>query len=306
MSILPVARACELAQDEPELCWLIDGLWAKSTVGIVGGEPKCCKSFLALDIAVALTSGRPCLGKYSVPGTGRVLLYAAEDAPGVVRRRLEGISEATGCALEDLDIQIITSPSLRLDLEADQGRLERTIEHYRPQLLILDPFVRLHRVDENISSEVVPILSYLRGLQRSLGCAVVLVHHAKKGGGKIRAGQALRGSSELHAWTDTILYLRRKGEDEIDMTIEHRAAASEAGIKLELQLPGPRLVCRDQQHEPSTRERVEAALRELNDPISLNQLRARLRIRTATLSQVLTSLVAAGQVERTDRGYALR
>ena len=33
--------------------------------------------------------------------------------------------------------------------------------------------------------------------------------HAKKGAGHVRAGQALRGSSEFHAWGDSNLYLRR-------------------------------------------------------------------------------------------------
>jgi hypothetical protein len=35
-------------------------------VGIVGGEPKCCKSFLALDLAVAVASGTACLRRFPV------------------------------------------------------------------------------------------------------------------------------------------------------------------------------------------------------------------------------------------------
>jgi RecA-family ATPase len=65
----------------------------------------------------------------------------------------------------------------------------------QPRLLVLDPFVRLHRIDENASGEVAPLLAYLRELQRRHGVAVVVVHHAKKGAGRIRAGQALAGKS---------------------------------------------------------------------------------------------------------------
>jgi len=54
--------------------------------------------------------------------------------------------------------------------------------------------------------EVAPLLAYLRELQRRLAVAVVLVHHARKGASKARAGQALRGSSEFHAWGDSNLY----------------------------------------------------------------------------------------------------
>ena len=95
-----------------------DRLWSEQAVGIVGGEPKCCKSFLALDLAVA--AGIPCLRRFAVPRAGRVLLYAAEDALHIVRRRLEGICATTGLSLADLDIQVITAPSVRLDLDADR------------------------------------------------------------------------------------------------------------------------------------------------------------------------------------------
>src|ERR1700732_3926338 len=76
--------------------------------------------------------------------------------------------------------------------------------------------------------------SCLRELQRRHAIAVVLVHHAKKGAGAIRAGQALRGSSEFHAWGDSNLYLRRDSDDRIVLTVEHRAAAAMQGVTLEL------------------------------------------------------------------------
>jgi hypothetical protein len=78
----------------------------------------------------------------------------------------------------------------------------------------------------------------VRELQRRYGVAVVVVHHAKKGAGRIRAGQALRGSSEFHAWGDSNLYLRRNGGPheggEITLTVEHRAAPAMATLTLEL------------------------------------------------------------------------
>jgi hypothetical protein len=36
----------------------------------------------------------------------------------------------------------------------------------------------------------------------------------------LRAGQALRGSSEFHAWGDSHLYLRRDGDD-LTLAVEH-------------------------------------------------------------------------------------
>jgi len=194
VSLLPHEPAHRLATRTEERRWLVTGLWAEEAVGIVGGEPKCCKSFLALDLAVAMAAGVPCLRRFPVVRPGRVLLYAAEDALHVVRRRLEGICAAAGVDLADLDVQVITAPILRLDLDADRASLDETVAKLAPRLLVLDPFVRLHRIDENASGEVAPLLAFLRELQRRHRVAVALVHHAKKGGGRARAGQALRGS----------------------------------------------------------------------------------------------------------------
>ena len=162
MSLLPVEPAYRLAERSQEHHWLVSGLWSEQAVGIVGGEPKCCKSFLALDLAVAVAAGVPCLRRFAVPRAGRVLLFAAEDALHIVRRRLEGISAAASVALADLDIQVITAPTVRLDLDADRRNLAETVARLQPRLLILDPFVRLHRIDENASGEVAPLLAYLR------------------------------------------------------------------------------------------------------------------------------------------------
>ena len=178
-TLLPVTRAADLDPGAPDRRWLIDELWADEAVGIVGGEPTCCKSFLALDIAVAVAGGVPCLRRFRTAQTGRVLLFAAEDALHVVRRRLAGIAGAAGRELDDLDIHVITAPSVRLDLERDRDSLAETIATLRPKLLILDPFVRLHRIDENASGEVAPLLAYLRELQRRFHLAVLLVHHAR-------------------------------------------------------------------------------------------------------------------------------
>ena len=166
MTALPVRLAHQLDVLTAEQRWLIEGLWAAEAVGIIGGEPKCCISFLALDMAVAVASATPCLRRFPVARQGRVLLFAAEDALAVVRQRFDGICAAAGVALAELDVQVITAPTLRLDIELDRNRLDDTVRALRPTLLILDPFVRLHRIDENVSAEVAPLLDYLRSLQR--------------------------------------------------------------------------------------------------------------------------------------------
>ena len=311
---LPVQPAWHLADCPEQQRWLVEGLWSEEAVGIIGGEPKCCKSFLALDLAVAVAAGAPCLRRFAVTRPGRVLLYPAEDALHIVRRRLEGICAAAGTRLAALDVQVITSPSLRLDLEADRARLADTIARLKPRLLVLDPFVRLHRIDENVSGEVAPLLAFLREMQRRHAVAVAVVHHAKKGAGTLRAGQALRGSSEFHAWGDSNLYLRRDGDDRIILTPEHRAAPAMPGVTLELIQRDNALALEPiQANGPSAGgitpksldDRITAALADTGQPQPFADLRARCRIRAATLYQRLTAMIANGIITKSPEGYRL-
>jgi AAA domain-containing protein len=313
MNPLPVLPAHLLSRRGAEQRWLVSSLWSEEAVGVIGGEPKTCKSFLALDLAVAVATGTPCLRRYSVPRRGRVLLYAAEDALHIVRHRLEGICAAAGVAIADLDVQVITAPALRLDLDADRARLADTISRLQPCLLILDPFVRLHRIDENVSGEVAPLLAFLRDLQRRHCLAVIVVHHARKSAGNIRAGQALRGSSEFHAWGDSNLYLRRDGE-QLTLTVEHRAAAamptvklelSECGNALALQLVERQIPCMPPAEPSSIDERIVAALAGTHQPQPFIELRKLCRVRTATLYQRLASLIADGRIIKSTNGYRL-
>ena len=316
MTGLPVRLAAELEAWPVERRFLIDELWGEQAVGIVGGQPKCCKSFLALDLAVAVASGRPALRRYAVATPGPVLLYAAEDALHIVRERLEGICAAAGAELDALPLHVITAPSLRLDHEADRVALRETVAGLNPRLLVLDPFVRLHRKNENAADEMSPLLAYLRELQREHATAVLLVHHARKGG-HARAGQMLRGSSELHAWGDSNLYLRRSG-DRLTMTTEHRAAASAEpvelclrsglGLALELVDADPKTGAgaganASDERAPRPAERVLEVLAASGDPLTRRAIRDACRMRSTSVGDALAELVAGGAVIETRNGY---
>jgi len=314
MTALPVRRAHELEACPEDQRWLIEGLWSAEAVGIVGGEPKCGKSFLALDMAVAVASGTPCLRRFPTVRRGPVLVFAAEDSLAVVRQRLVGIAAAANTSLEAIEIHVIIAPVVRLDIELDRTRLEDTVRALRPALLVLDPFVRLHRVDENASADVAPLLDFLRGLQRRYQLAVVLVHHARKGAAHIRGGQALRGSSELHAWGDSNLYLRRNADDQLTLTIEHRAAASSDGIALALDTSGDSLALRVLDTSLSACptidlappvDRVERVLSDATASMTQREIRDLVKLRASSVGDALTALITDGRVARIEGRYSL-
>ncbi len=104
----------------------------------------------------------------------------------------------------------------------------------RPRLLVLNPLVRLHGIDENHAGDVAELLGYFRTLQRELGVAVLLVHHTRKNAADgVAAGLGLRGSGDIHAFGDSNLYLWR-AKQRLILSSEHRAAPAAAPVYLEL------------------------------------------------------------------------
>ena len=143
--------------------------------------------------------------------------------------------------------------------------------------------------------------------------AVLLVHHARKRSGQERPGQLLRGSSDLHGWGDSNLYLRRNGK-ELVLSIEHRAApsgddiplslvAQEGALALSIQGPIQRLP--PPSPPPSLSDRVITAMEEAQAPLSTSQLRKRCRIRTQSLCDTLGQLRDQGRIVRTHEGYEI-
>lgn len=309
--MLPVCRVAELAVLEAHTRWLVEPLWGRTAVGFVGGTPKLGKTWLALDLALSVATATPCLGRFRVTEAGPVLVYLAEDHPTQVRERLAGLCRHRGLALVDVPVHVITAPALRLDLEPDRDRLAATVAAIRPRLLVLDPLVRLHHRNENDTAEVAELLGYLRDLQRAHDLAIVVVHHMRKHGAA-RAGQALRGSSDLHAWTDSALYLTAR-HDRVVLTAEHRAAAAPPPFEIQLiaDPSGAHLVVLDpvRPSEPAATEaqprltmRILAHLGGTPRPVARFELRRALRINNQRLGEALAELERRGDVRRDATG----
>jgi hypothetical protein len=308
----PVVRPCDLRTSAASTTpWLIDQLWTAQAVGILGGSPKSYKTWMALEMAVAVASGSACLQTFAVSSPGPVLLYAAEDSESALRLRLESLAQHHQLQLAYLDIRVITADSLRLDRIPDQERLDATLMLHRPVLLILDPLVRLHAIDENAAGEIAALLGYLRVLQRKTGSAIALVHHAKKAvsahGG---AGYILRGSSDLYAWVDSFLYLRRH-RNQLMLSAEHRSASGTGPLPLELANveSGPYLKLAPNASELAPRdplpEQILALLGQSSAPRTTESIRSSLQVRNQRLVECLRQLSEQRKVVRLPQGYAL-
>lgn len=296
---LPAAR---IAETTAPVRWLLDGLFLAGGAGILGGAPKTGKSFFALELAVAVASGTPGAGTWVVAIPGPVLLLAAEDPLAVVVQRLAALAAARDRALATLPLDLIVEPVVRLPDGLD--RLAATVAQRRPVLLIVDPLIRVHRADENSAPEMAAILDGLRTLARDSGCAVLLVHHTRKAPALSSPGHGLRGSSDLSAFGDSNLYLRRLGtEGPLELRIEHRAAAGPPPRRLHLRVTDDtaRFVAEDAAPADPVRERLLTLIRRAPGPLSTATLRQALGVRKQVVVDLLRTLVTEGRVGRAGR-----
>jgi hypothetical protein len=303
-----VVRVDQIPREENPQRWLVEELWGESSVGVIGGAPKCSKTWLGLDLALSVATGTACLGRYAVPRPGPVLVYLAEDALPVVRERVEGMARHRGLELNGVAIHVITAPSLRLDRPPHRNRLLETARQLRPRLLLLDPLVRLHGVDENNAGEVAELLAYFRRLQRQLDLSVILVHHTRKNAaGGVAAGQGLRGSSDIHAFGDSNLYLRRN-QQRLVLLSEHRAAPAGPAVTLELVATDAARTHLAVVGEPAIegrcnlQERVLACLA-TGEALTRARLRDLLSVQNQRLGEALETLERAGQIGRCPAGW---
>ena len=306
--LLPVVRVADIVTEENPQRWLIDQLWGAAAVGVIGGAPKCSKTWLALDMSLSVATGTACLDRYEVPQPGPVLVYLAEDSLAIVRERVEGIARHRGLQIDSVPLHVITAPVLRLDRDPHRTQLRETARRLRPRLLLLDPLVRLHGIDENHAGEVAALLAYFRALQRDLDLAVVLVHHTRKNApGGTAAGQGLRGSSDIHAFGDSNLYLRRTGA-RLTLSSEHRAAAAARSVYLELvttDAASTHLEVAGDVGDQKRRDLQKQVLDLLaeNSVLTRAKLREMLSVKNERLGKALESLQQAGRISRTPTGW---
>jgi len=306
---LATVPAALLVKNATPVEWLVEGLLLKSGAAILGGAPKSGKSFLALDLCVAVATGTLGAGFFRVAAAGPVMLFCAEDPSPVLASRLRALARSRSLSLDNLPIEVIVEQTVRLP-EA-LPRLAATLARSRPGLLLLDPLIRLHRADENSATEMAVVLDGLRNLARAANTAILLVHHARKAASPSSPGSGLRGSSDLAAFADANLYLRRLDDVRLELRIEHRAAACPDPLHLRLCVEAEGSLARFQVQHSTTKDpsvsRLLALLEHSPTPLSASVLRTKLGVRNQTVSAALRALLAQGSVERCGRdGWTLK
>jgi RecA-family ATPase len=181
------------------------------TVGALVAPGGTGKSFLALELAMAVASPLADIASFNPVNHGRVLYLNAEDIYLEIGRRLawlgERISpEAKEQLKDNLVIASATGALMDLSIKPDVAEkgitdIEQLVESFGGfRLIILDTLTRFHSLEENNNGQMSQLVSQLEYLAKHTGAAILFLHHTNKIA--IREGSsdsqaASRGASSL-------------------------------------------------------------------------------------------------------------
>src|SRR3990167_6712661 len=196
--------------DHDPLPWLIKGVLARGEICMIQGQSGAGKSFVALDMARCMATGKPWNGM-KVSGKLRVGYLAAEGVASI-RRRVQAILKHFNLKPEQLDILIIAdAPNLANEKDCVEI-CERILEATNGaglDVLFIDTLARSTAgINENTSEMSVP-LKHLAAMHRATGATQIPLHHLGK---DVERGG--RGWSGIKADMDTVLEIA-KGTGEV-------------------------------------------------------------------------------------------
>jgi hypothetical protein len=238
--------------------FLVESLIVDQAIAMMLGSWKVGKTWVLLELAVSIVSGRPAFGRYAVSQSGPVIVVLEESGRAALHRRLDALRRGYAIDADALaELHFAANCRVRLNDERWKARLLAAGRRIRPRAIFLDPFVRLKGadVDENIQREVGPVLDFMRDLRDDSGAAVVFVHH------KGHNGNHGRGSSDFEGYWESKISIA--GEEDIrTLTAEHREAEASDGLRYRLDLDEATRSLRLAAVRTELEEKVEAHLHE--------------------------------------------
>lgn len=188
-----------------ERVFVIPGLLT-GTVGALVGESGVGKTFLALEIGMAVACG-PDLLRIRMPnhGTGKVVYFGKEDPIPELQQRIKSLEAVEGRLPSNFEVFSLFGINVNLMREDHLRVLSSRSRGAR--LVIFDTLSKFHNADENDNSQMAQVLGRFDQIANDTGAAVLFVHHVghhqNRTGGPIkkRIGRGASAITDNSRWT---------------------------------------------------------------------------------------------------------
>ena len=179
---------------------LIDGLLGVNELSMLYSESGAGKTFVTVDLIASAILGERFADEFDI-AQPLTVCYAAGEGTGALAERFKAAFAAHGITNSDkltiaLEVPQLFSPSG--NGMAEFVRDYKAARGDNLDLLILDTLhSATYGANENSAQDAGAILKAVKYAQSQLNCAVLLVHHAGKGGNGERGSTAFRGAMDV-------------------------------------------------------------------------------------------------------------
>ena len=187
--------------------WLVSQIFGAGDLVQLYGAPGSGKTFVAFDLIGACLAGRRFAGRFDVAKPLHVC-YAASEGLSGLRDRFAALAAWHNLAPDDLArLEVVLDVPQLFDGQSAQSAAQFLASQRKPvDLLVIDTQAHASAgAGENDARDASLVLAGARLLQRSLGCCVLLIHHANK------AGTSSRGSGAYEAAADCQIEIAQNG-----------------------------------------------------------------------------------------------
>ena len=193
--------------DYEPMRFFVDGLVPEG-ITLLAGLPKAGKSWLALDLAVAVSQGKPFLGKTTERSC--VLYLALEDSERRIHDRIKQISGPE----DDLSNLYFSTTSPRLGDGLSEEISNTVLQHAKIRLIVIDVFQRIRMCNKFSRAAAAYSVDYeelgaLRNIVSRFQVSILLNHHLRKSTDEFNPFNEIHGSNGLTGSVDTMLVLKK-------------------------------------------------------------------------------------------------
>ena len=225
--------------DVKPIPWLIKKWIPRGGVGMIFGESGVGKTFIAVDIACSIATGKQWQGFKTRPG--KVAYMAGEGYIGM-SNRIMAWAHLHECPESELKKSLMVSRRpVTLDgpgIAADTLWQIRQMTADPISLIVLDTLNRHMGGEENNQRDIRSLMNACGVVAEATGAAVLIVHHTGHGGD---AKGRERGASAIRASLDVSILVTQKTEDKeekktfvIAECVKMKDAAKPAPVQFEL------------------------------------------------------------------------
>lgn len=295
-----ISAAALMMKHFPPLRYVVDG-YVSEGLTILAGAPKLGKSWMALNIAVAVAGGEPAFG--TVPcETGDVLYLALEDN----ERRLRSRLLAMGCQEAPDRLTLCTRWPTLADGAVDQME-EWAASAPKPTLVVIDVLAKVREAASGRDTAYDADYRTLTALQELAGernIAILVIHHTRKQESddpfdSVSGTRGLTGAADTvlvlkkeHSNGRTVLYGRGRDIAEIETIFEFDGCRGRWSVRGEAADLG----------RTDERDEILEVLKDADQPMSPKAVSDVLGKNSETVRQILSRMARAGEIEKFGRG----